>query len=56
MIPNLLTVDHFVPIALGGKKYNQNNYKVSCYDCNWKFGNSMEGKEIKYPLKRIALT
>ncbi len=35
------TIDHIVPLSLGGEYLDQNNWHVACQECNEKKGNKL---------------
>jgi hypothetical protein len=40
--PNLkVSIDHFIPLSLGGEQYNFNNLRISCTPCNTQKSNMM---------------
>lgn len=41
---NLATLDHFIPLAKGGGRYDPENLIVACYPCN----NKKENRLLKY--------
>lgn len=49
------TVDHFFPTSLGGLRYDENNFVVSCAKCNSKKSNKIyDISSLKYAPKEIV--
>ncbi len=40
LMPKLMTVDHYIPLSLGGSN-KTDNLRLACYGCNQKRGNAM---------------
>jgi 5-methylcytosine-specific restriction endonuclease McrA len=50
------TIDHYIPLALGGAVYDPSNFAVACWPCNQKFGCKNKKKSRrKYPYSIEAL-
>ena len=39
---NALTVDHAIPISLGGKRFDESNLRICCWECNSAKGSMKE--------------
>jgi len=43
----LATVEHIIPISIGGDKYDESNLTVSCYKCNQRDDNKIKSSKLK---------
>ena len=52
-IDSAITIDHYIPKSQLEENWNVDNFVVSCYRCNFDYGNcDSEEKKILYPLKK----
>jgi len=47
-LQDLATIDHVVPRSVTNKRYDPNNFKVACYNCNVAKGTMSEWEFRKY--------